>query len=163
MSYGYSDVLQIKGLVEVQTKLTAFGEKVANVVTQKALNEGANMIRDEAKILAPEWEGHVTTKGEIVLTHNLKVSGTYIKIWAGNLRQNIKARNIRKVEKGIKQAQTYVKLKQAWYAKFVEGLENGKSRQAPKPFMRPAFENKKEEVPRLFETYINEAIVSGGL
>lgn len=163
MNYGYSDSIQIKGLTEVQTKLTAFGEKVANQVTQKALNVGANLIKEEAKILAPEWEGYVTKYGRIVLTHNLKVNGEYVKIWAGNLRQNIKARNIRKTEKGIKKAQTYVKLKQAWYAKFVEGTETGTSRQKPNPFMRPAYENKKDEAVGLFETYINEEIVSGRL
>lgn len=161
--YGYSDSIQITGLSELQTKLTGFGEKVANQVTQRALNEGANLIRDEAKILAPEWDGYVTKSGNIVLTHNLKVNGEYIKIWAGNLKQNIKARNIRKTEKGIKKSQTYVKLKQSWYAKFVEGAEDGSSRQQAKPFMRPAFERKKDEVVGLFEKYINEEIVSGRL
>jgi len=167
MSYGYSDSIQITGLAELQTKLTAFGERVANQVTQKALNEGANLIRDEAKQLAPEWEGYVTKDGRVVLTHNLKVNGVYIKIWAGNLKKNIKARNVRRTEKGVKKAQTYVKLKESWYAKFVEGavegIENGTSRQTPHPFMRPAFENKKDEAVGLFEKYINEEIVSGRL
>jgi HK97 gp10 family phage protein len=163
MSYGYSDSIQITGLAELQTKLTAFGEKIANQVTQKALNEGANLIKDEAKRLAPEWEGYVNKDGTIVLTHNLKVKGVYIKIWAGNLKKNIKARNIRKTEKGIKKAQTYVKQAEAYYAKWVEGIENGTSRQTPKPFMRPAFETKKDEAVSLFEKYINEEIVSGRL
>lgn len=162
-NYGYSESIKISGLAELQTKLTAFGEKVANQVTQKALNEGANLIRDEAKQLAPEWEGYVNKNGTIVLTHNLKVNGSYKKIWAGNLKQNIKAKNIRKTEKGIKKAQTYVKLKESWYAKFVEGAENGTSRQTPHPFMRPAFENKKDEAVGLFEKYIKEEIVSGRL
>lgn len=172
MPYGYSDIIQITGLVEVQAKLTAFGEKVANQVTQKALNEGANLIKNEAKELVPEWEGRVYKNGKIDLTHLLKVKGAseggrvkegYKRLWAGNLKLEIRARNIRKVQKGMKQSQVYVKLKEAWYAKFVEGTEFGTSRQVAKPFMRPAFENKKEEAVSLFEKYINEEIVNGRL
>jgi len=155
MAYGYSDSFSIKGLVEVQTKLAAFGEKVVNVVTQKALMDGAKIIQAEAILNAKNINN---TKD-----HNLKISGVYERLKAGNLSKNIRIRRIKNVEKGYKAAQVYVKLKRAWYAKFVEGQENGTSRQAPKPFMRPAFENKQEEALDVFKEAIEAAIVGGGL
>lgn len=154
MSYGVSESLTIEGLAELQRKLTGFGEKVVNVITQKALMEGAKIIQEEAKLRVPVWPN-----GE----HNLKVGGVYIKIQPGNLKRNIRIRSVKKTEKGTKAAQVYVKLKQAWYAKFVEGQEDGTSRQPAKPFMRPAFETKEQEAVQAFENRIKEAIVEGGL
>lgn len=155
MTYGYSDALKITGLVELQTKLTAFGDKVVNVVTQKALLDGARIIQKEVIKNARDINN--------VVDHNLKIDGVYERLEAGNLAKNIRIRRMKKTEKGTKTAQVYVKLKRAWYAKFVEGRENGTSRQVASPFMRPAFEAKKEEAIEKFRTSIEEAIVSGRL
>ena len=154
MAYGFSDEFNITGLVELQTKLAAFGDKVVNVITQKALIEGARIIQKEAIAKAPKWDGK---------EHNLKVGGVYIKIQPGNLKRNIKVRRVKRPEKGYKSAQVYVKMKQTWYAKWVEGQENGNSRQAAVPFMRPAFESKQDEAITVFETYVKDAIVGGKL
>lgn len=155
MSYGYSDVLEISGLAELQTKLTAFGEKVINETTQQGLNEGAKIFQAEA------IQNAINIGND--KEHNLKVDGVYIKLQPGNLSRNIRRRQIRKTEANTKQAQVYVFGKLAWYAKFVEGMENGESRQSPKPFMRPAFETKQGEAFEAFENKIAEAVKDGGL
>lgn len=155
MSYGFNDSFNITGLVELQTKLSAFGDKVINVVTQKALMEGAKVIQAQARINAKSIGN--TKK------HWLKISDTYELLNPGNLSKNIRIRRVKKVERGFKSAQVYVKLKRAWYAKFVEGTETGTSRQAANPFMRPAFEDKKEEAVTIFKQYIEDAIVGGNL
>lgn len=155
MSYGFNESFDIKGLVELQTKLSAFGDKVVNVVTQKALMDGAKLIQKEA-IQNAKAIGNAKD-------HNLKISGRYERLKAGNLSKNIRIRRVKNTEKDIKSAQVYVKLKRAWYAKFVEGTENGNSRQPAKPFMRPAYETKKDEAVEVFRDSIEAAIKSGGL
>lgn len=153
--YGYSESVQITGLAELQTKLTAFGEKVSDKVTQQGLNEAAEIFKKEV------------IKNAIVidnkLDHNLKVNQVYIRLKAGNLSRNIRRRQIRKHEYGIKQSQVYVYGKFAWYAKFVEGLENGTSRQPIHPLMRAAFETKQSEAIQAFENRVAEAVKDGGL
>ena len=72
MSYGYSDALEISGLEELQTKLTAFGEKVVNEVVQTGLNEGAKIFQAEA------IQNAINIGND--KEHNLKVDGTYIKL-----------------------------------------------------------------------------------
>lgn len=156
MTYGYSDSFNITGLVEVQQKLAAFGDKVVNVVTQKALMDGAKIIQKEAI-------QNVQTKCKNDKPHLLKISGVHELLQPGNLAKNIKIRRVKKVEKGYKAAQVFVKLKRAWYAKFVEGTESGTSRQVPQPFMRPAYESKKDEAVAAFKDAINAAISGGGL
>src|SRR6185369_17145015 len=150
MGYGYSDSLQISGITELRTRLTAFGEKVINVVTQEGLDDGAKIFQAEviqnARAIGNDKD------------HNLKVDGQYIRLKAGNLSKRIRRRKIKKVEAGTKASQVYVYGKFAWYSKFVEGQENGSSRQAPKPFMRPAFESKQTEAIQAFENRITQAV-----
>jgi HK97 gp10 family phage protein len=128
---------------------------MVNVITQQALNEGAKIIKEEAILNAIKIDNK--------LDHNLKVNGVYIRLKAGNLSRNIRRRTIRKAEKGTKEAQVYVYGKFAWYAKFVEGLENGTSRQPTHPLMRAAFETKKQEAYDAFENKVSEAVRDGGL
>lgn len=154
-AYGYSESLKISGLAEIRTRLTAFGQKVVETTTQEGLNDGAKIFQAEAiqnaKAIGNDKD------------HNLKVNGVYIRLKAGNLSKNIRRRKTKKVEVGTKAAQVYVYGKFAWYSKFVEGLENGKSRQTPKPFMRPAFESKEGEAVQAFENRITQAVQDGGL
>ena len=152
--YGYSDSVNITGLSELQTMLSAFGEKVLNETTQLGLDDGAKIFQAEAIQNAKNIGNDKD--------HNLKVGGVYIRLKAGNLSRNIKRRRI-KVDDSTKGAQVYVYGKLGWYAKFVEGQENGNSRQAPKPFMRPAFETKQDEAVQAFEERITEALKDGGL
>ena len=155
MSYGYNESVNITGLAELQTKLTAFGEKVVNEVTQQGLNAGAKIFQAEAILNAI----NIGNDKE----HNLKVDGVYIKLQPVNLSRNIRFRRLKNVEIGTKATQVYVYGKFAWYAKFVEGQENGSSRQAPKPFMRPAFETKEADAVQAFEDTIITAVKDGGL
>lgn len=155
MEYGYSESLSITGLSELQTKLTAFGEKLVNVTTQKGLDDGAKIFKAEIIANAVRIDNKID--------HNLKVNGIYVRLQAGNLSRNIRHRKIKKVDAGFKQSQVYVYGKFAWYAKFVEGLENGTSRQPTQPLFRAAFEAKKQEAYEAFENRINEAVKEGGL
>ena|ERR1022692_1991482 len=154
--YGYSEALTISGLGELQSKLTAFGEKVVNKTTQLGLNDGAKIMKIEAI-------SRTKNLNKRDKTHLLKVDGVYIPLDPGNLSEEIRQRQIRKTEPGTKVAQVYVKGRFAWYGKLVEGAEMGTSRQAPTPFMRPTYEDKQGKAVEAFEKRISQAVEDGGL
>ena len=142
--------ITIRGLNEIGSKLSAFGETVTKKVTRDATNAAAKVFQSEAIDNIKDSDG----------PHNLKVKGKYIKIYPGNLKKNIKIKTLRKMTKGQIDVQVYVKKDHAWYGVF---YENGTSRMAGRHFMARAFESKKDEVPTIFKERIEEAIRQGGL
>lgn len=132
-------------------RLGTFGKKVAKLVTVKALKKTATVMRDSAK-------EKVSQSNEV---HKLKVKGVYVEISPGNLKKEIRLRKLR--QQGLDRSeiayQVYVKIKLAWYAKFVEF---GTSKMAAIPFMRPSFEENVSDLPFIFKTEIDALILQGG-
>ena len=138
---------------ELSQRLATFSDKVANQISYAALRETAIFMKQEAVLYAGRSED----------THRLKVKGEYVNINPGNLKKHISFRKIRKNSKllvhGEVGYQVYVRIKIAWYAKFVEF---GRSNMAAKPFMRPAFENNVDKMIRIFKEMIDMGIRDGG-
>jgi HK97 gp10 family phage protein len=142
--------ITIRGLNEIGAKLLAFSEAVANKVIRDGANKAAEVFQEEAIFNVRASDG----------PHNLKVKGKYIKIYPGNLKQNIKIKTLRRMVKGQIDVQVYVKKDHSWYGIFVE---NGSSRMAAQHYMARAYETKKDEVPAIFQERIEQAIREGGL
>jgi HK97 gp10 family phage protein len=112
----------ITGLDELEAKLAALPAKLAKRVVRPALEEGAAIIQQEMGILAPR-----RAEGGGFLTTHIGVS----VVLSG------------KEDEGLaKIAPT----SQAYYGLMQElGFHVGGTEVPPQPFMRPAFENKKNE------------------
>lgn len=124
----------VRGLAELQTRMFALPDKVDRKVVRRSVLEGAVVFRDEARHQAPEWHGPVsqghpppgTLKKEIVVKFVPEQSK------GGKTTYYVTVRH----GKGVKTGRS------AFYWWFVE-FQSTKNRNS-KPFMRPAFELKKE-------------------
>jgi HK97 gp10 family phage protein len=132
-------------------RLATFGEKVAKQVTVGALRETAAIMKASAK-------EKVSQSNE---EHYLKVKKVYVKIKPSNLKKEIRFRKLRErgLDDGELAYQVYVRIRSAWYAKFVEF---GRSNMAPRPFMRPTFEQHAADLPIIFKSKIDALIKQGG-
>ena len=134
---------------ELSQRLATFSDKVANKITADALRETVKFMKHEAILYASRSEQE----------HKLKVGGKYVEIQPGNLKKNIRFGRMRRMPKGEIGYRVYVKIRIAWYAKFVEF---GRSNMAASPFMRPAFENNVDKMLRIFKEMVDMNITDGG-
>jgi len=136
--------LNLIGEKALQRKLAALGRTGANKVLRKALRAGAKVIRTEAQANAP------------VLT--------------GDLRANIRVRAMKRRKQGVG---VRVVVGDGWYqgdqfyGAFLEfghrvgsrRLGDARATVEPKPFMRPAFDQKKDAAISEIETVLATGIV----
>lgn len=119
--------VEIEGLKELNANLKRLadyvGDKHAESVVKNALRKGARLVRDEAKGLVPVDEGNV--RDAIAVRTERK----------GAARDEVAAYVV--VKKYANGVPTY-------YARF---LEFGTEKMSAKPFMRPAFEKVKRQLP----------------
>ena len=132
-------------------RLATFGEKVAKQITVSALKESAAFMKQEA----------VRFVNDSDRDHKLLVKGEYIELHPTNLRKHIRYGRIspKYLEPGEVGYRVFVRIKIAWYAKF---LEYGTSEMKAQPFMRPAFEHNMEKLARIFKEMVDLAILEGG-
>lgn len=142
---------KITGAKELQKKLRELGPKIEKKVMRQALRAGAKIIQAEAKKLAP--------------------------VDSGELRAGIKVRAVKKRKPGQVRIRVSTGEDDAFYGFFVEygymkqetrrlpdgkiiSLKRGQGTPTfvpPRPFVRPAFETKKEEATKA----ITAAIAAG--
>jgi len=132
-------------------RLATFGEKVAKQITVSALKESAAFMKQEA----------VRFVNDSDRDHKLLVKGEYIELHPTNLRKHIRYGRIspKYLEPGEVGYRVFVRIKIAWYAKFVE---YGRSGMKASPFMRPAFEYEVQNVAKRFKEMIELAMLEGG-
>lgn len=123
------DVMNIRmeGFKEVNKVLRKLPQEIGQKVTRGALRKGGNVIRDAAIQKAPYSS----------IDRATKYAGKK-KYYTLHLRDQIKVRS--KKADGIN-ARMEVSVGEAFWGKF---SEFGTSRQAAKPWMRPAFDNTRE-------------------
>lgn len=145
--------MQLNGFKELAEAMRELGPRVAKNYLRSAVATGAAVIRDEAKMIAP-----VSTPGE--KSAGQAPSGTLKR--AISIKRNRDAKDIFSVkysvfvrsagsQKGVK---AYGRL-DAFYARFVEF---GTSKMAPHPFLRPAFDHKKEAAVTAIGVRLDERI-----
>lgn len=121
--------LELKGFKELAAAMRELPERVAKNALRSAVGAGAAEIRKEAKLHAPVDSGRLKTS--IYQKQIREPSGQYKQVFF------VGARNGPKRKKGGTKDYS----QSAWYWRFVEF---GTAKMAASPFLRPAFESKKE-------------------
>lgn len=149
-----ADLQHITGLKELQDALKQLPDRIAKNVLRGAVSAGATVIRKEAQAKAPVYTGSVskghpppgTLKRSIVQKQIKELSSLFKQIFYVT---------VRKGKKYQKQGKDGAKSQDAFYAKWVEF---GTSKMAALPFLRPAFEAKKEAAVMAIKDYLAKRI-----
>jgi len=121
--------VHIRGAKELEHVLKQLPTHIAERVLKNAVRAGANVIRDEAKQLAPvSSESHRNWKGRTVPR--------------GILRASIKTMFVKHSKSSVAFAVGLSRKSWGFYGRF---LEFGTSKMKPSPWLRPAFDAKGRE------------------
>jgi len=132
---------QVTGLSELLQNLRTLPGKVQAKALQRAVGAGAEVIRAEAELRAP--------------VHTGKIGKAHPP--AGTLKKSVyKARLLDECTATRETWQVNVR-KKAYYAHMVEF---GTVKMAPRPFMRPAWDSKKDDALDAIRTKLSEAVRS---
>jgi HK97 gp10 family phage protein len=174
-----SDSIGIKfdGLDRMLAEFRSLPNDMRERVMKGAVATGASVIRKEAIRLAPEWTGDVskghpppgTLKKAIYQTRMVEQCTQTNEVWIVDVRTGKRAQN-------VKRGKGFVNL-DAYYATWVEyghhvrvpkaqkkawkagtALVSGAFSVAPQPFMRPAFDSKKNEAVQAMANYLAQNI-----
>jgi HK97 gp10 family phage protein len=146
-----ADLRNIEGLAELDRALHALPGNIAKNVLRGAVGAGAAVIRKEAKSRAPVAEGPQRPDAPPPGTLQRAI---YSK-WIRELSDWSKQTFIVSVKKGRKYRKAGKKYTDAFYWWFVE---NGTSKMAARPYLRPAFEAKKTEAIEAIRDYLAKRI-----
>lgn len=126
-----ADVVTVKvqGLEELERKLYELPTKFAKKYVRQALRAGARVFRDEIKQNAPRRTGWLAS--QIAVTTSIRGSELQGKANIGVRKKQDPARHATHVPAAADEAR--------W-------AELGTSKQPARPFMRPAFDSKKDAV-----------------
>src|SRR5665647_1324023 len=133
--------IAISGLSDLEKALEAFPDKIARNILSGAIRAGAVVFQNEARRRAP-------VSGQ---EHMMGRKGKRVMVQPGNLRKNIKVRLAPRKSRDVPiEYWTYVS-KKAWYWIFTEF---GTRKMSARPFMRPAFESRKQEALERIREYL---------
>ena len=136
--------VQIKGLDALAKALKELPDRVAKNGLRAAVYAGAKVIRDEAKLQAPVATG--TMKRAVILKQIPELSNKNKQTFFVTVRQGKKYR---------KQGKKGNLSQDAWYWRFVEF---GTVKMSARPFLRPAFDMKKNDALTAIKTRLAERI-----
>jgi HK97 gp10 family phage protein len=149
----YSSV-QIKGLAELNRALAELPPRVARNVLRGSVAAGAAVIRDEARVQAPRYEGQVAAKHPPPGTLKRAIYSAQARRLSSLLQQVYQVGVISGKRAKVGKAKSG-KSKDAYYWRFVEF---GTVKMAARPFLRPAFEAKKMQAVEAIRAYMAERI-----
>jgi HK97 gp10 family phage protein len=136
--------VQIKGLDALAKALKELPDRVAKNGLRAAVYAGAKVIRDEAKLQALVATG--TLKRAVILKQIPELSSKNKQTFFVTVRQGKKYR---------KQGKKGNLSQDAWYWRFVEF---GTVKMSARPFLRPAFDMKKNDALTAIKTRLAERI-----
>lgn len=145
-----ADLQSESGLRELQAALKQLPDNIARNVLRGAVNAGATVFRKEAQSKAPVYTGPVSQGHPPPGTLRRSIVQKQIKERSSLLNQVFYVA-VRKGKQYQKQGKKGNKSQDAYYARFVEF---GTSRMPARPFMRPAFEGKKQEATQAIKDYL---------
>lgn len=128
--------MEVSGLAELGRSLRELETELAVKLLRASTSVAAATIRKEAEARAPFRTG--TTRRAIYIYRDSKNSGRYQQVFLVGVRMGKRFQQLT-IKTGKRKGETINA--DAYYAKF---LEYGTRRMAKRPFMRPAFDNKRE-------------------
>lgn len=143
-----ADTMQLVGFKELADKLKRLPQKVARNGLRAAVSAGAAVIRNEARDMAPVDTGEMKKDIQIKRERDDRNAQGLVASYSVFVRSGKKSRiagRSRDIDKD------------SFYWKF---LEFGTSKMAAQPFMRPAFEAKKEAAVEAIGKKLDERIQS---
>jgi len=147
--------ISIQGFEDFKRQLAQLPGRVGRNVLRGAVNAGASVIRKEAVLRAPQYTGSVqaghpppgTLKKSIYQKQIAELSNAVQQTFYVGVRQG-------KRQQAVKRGKSALNL-DAFYGRFVEF---GTSNMPAKPFLRPAFEAKKDAAIEAMRAYMAERI-----
>ncbi|MEO6147018.1 MAG: HK97-gp10 family putative phage morphogenesis protein [Sulfuriferula sp.] len=135
-----AETVHVTGLRELQAALKELPDRIAKNALRASVYAGAVVIKDEAKQRAPNYTGPVsqghpppgTLKRSIIMKQIPEKSGQYFQTFYVLVRHG---------KKYQKQGKKGNLSQDAFYWRFIEF---GTAKMAAQPFMRPAFEARKQ-------------------
>jgi HK97 gp10 family phage protein len=150
-----SDLMNVAGLKELQDSLKQLPDNIARNVLRGSVNAGASVIANEAKAKAPVYTGPVSEGHPPPGTLKRSIVQKQIKELSNLLQQTFFV-TVRRGKKYQKQGKGGNLSQDAFYAAWVEW---GTAKMMPaRPFMRPAFESKKEAAVEAIKDYLAKRI-----
>ncbi|MEG9498945.1 HK97-gp10 family putative phage morphogenesis protein [Mannheimia indoligenes] len=138
--------VKIEGLKELGQKMQSLGKKISNRIAVKAMRQGGAIVRDTARAKAPVLQENVphrkkgTLKKAITTRTKIKNGKAETIVWVKKLTDKQISRF-----KGKSGRSGAYNPNDPYYWRFVEF---GTSKMAAKPFMRPAFEQSKQQAAK---------------
>jgi HK97 gp10 family phage protein len=134
------ELQHVKGLSQLSAALKELPLRLARNALRQSVAKGALVIRDEAKVRAPVSSGPVkpgdplpgTLRRAIVIKHDAERSNAFSQTYVVAVRQGKRYR--RRGKKGNRSQDAY----------YWRWVEFGTVKMSARPFLRPAFEAKKQ-------------------
>jgi HK97 gp10 family phage protein len=149
-----SEVVQVQGLDQLSRALKELPDRVARNGLRASVYAGAKVIRDEARLkapvaiaaLGPDQPPPGTLKRSVIMKQIPELSGKSRQTFFVTVRHGKKYR---------KQGKKGNLSQDAWYWRFVEF---GTVKMAARPFLRPAFDLRKNDALDAIKTRLAERI-----
>ena len=143
-----AETVRIEGLAELNRALRELPQRIANRGLRTAVYAGAKVIRDEARHRAPKAAQSLGTKQPSAGTLKRSVIMKHIRERSGGGRQTFYVL-VRQGKKYRNQGKRGNLSQDAWYWRFVEF---GTVKMSARPFLRPAFDMKKNDALMAIKT-----------
>lgn len=149
-----NDLMQLTGFKELAAAMRELPEKVARNGLRAAVNAGATVIKKEAIVKAPQDTGAL--KANLYQKQVREKSGPMQQTFYVGVRRGVaKYANTAANRRSGKAGKAYKNDGSTWYWRLVEF---GTSKMAAQPFLRPAYEIKKEEAVKAIGAKLDERI-----
>ena len=148
--------MEVRGLSELTANLRAMPQAMQTRILKGMVATGASVIRKEAIERAPQYTGTVqaghpppgTLKRAIYQTRLVAQCTPTLEVWLVSVRKGKNQQNAGPNHGDAGPMQTN---RDAYYATWIE---YGTVKMAARPFMRPAFEAKKQEASNAMRDYV---------
>lgn len=148
--------LEIKGLDKLNRELKRLPSDLRQKAQANATLRAAQVLRDEAVILAPKSTGNLAGA---IRAQKKRTQSQYETRYQVNIkpkgRVTILGRRRGIVGRHVKRRASVRRTNSTYYGKFVE---DGTSKMSPRPFMRPAFDRKRVAAVKEFQKVLNKRV-----
>ncbi|ABR74603.1 hypothetical protein CBG46_09920 [Actinobacillus succinogenes] len=151
--------VRVDGLKELQKAMQSLGRKTSNRIAVKAMRRGGAIVRDKARTLAPVLKESVPHRKAGTLRKSIQSrtkvgrngrTNTYIWVKGLSTKQVLKF-------KGKSGRSGAYNPRDPFYWRF---LEFGTSKMPARPFMRPAFQQSKEQAAQAIINTLQQGIIA---